>query len=427
MADNSGNPSVLRSRDFVFSITLIVSLAVSLALGGLYYLPDWIRDDVGELIARLPGGSLVRGKAANSAAARPTEQSVAEVYGQLGISPLPRNSKSEEIITRLDQMRREPCYRDGIIGLAKLFTEVGYPREADTSLTSFATRCGESDSLSMQRHQVLMKAGDLQTALKVAEKLVNADPGRATYRYMRGQTYEQLKEFEHALADYINSVQLLGSPSRVAGYHFYDIARMYAALGRYCEAISPVETFVAFDPASRRTQQSMSMILEYSNKGNCRVAHARGNARVTLAASGNVHTLNVVVNGMRGNFILDTGASYLSVTTAFAEKTKINVNTSTKVPIKVVAGTVQAKLSTAATVAVGGAEARNVTVAVIDDSHEPFGPRTDGLLGMSFLARFEVRLTPNGLELTSPQSKDGQEIDQTAPNTNAGRKGRSPR
>ena len=130
---------------------------------------------------------------------------------------------------------------------------------------------------------------------------------------------------------------------------------------------------------------------------------------------------------MRGNFILDTGASYLSVTTAFAEKTKINVNTSTKVPIKVVAGTVQAKLSTAATVAVGGAEARNVTVAVIDDSHEPFGPRTDGLLGMSFLARFEVRLTPNGLELTSPQSKDGQEIDQTASNTNVGRKGRSPR
>ena len=53
--------------------------------------------------------------------------------------------------------------------------------------------------------------------------------------------------------------------------------------------------------------------------------------------------------------------------------------------------------------------------------------RTDGLLGMSFLARFEVRLTPNGLELTSPQSKDGQEIDQTASNTNAGRKGRSPR
>jgi clan AA aspartic protease (TIGR02281 family) len=202
---------------------------------------------------------------------------------------------------------------------------------------------------------------------------------------------------------------------------------MYAAMGRYCEAISPVETFVAFDPASRRTQQSMSMILEYSNKGNCRVAHARGNARVTLAASGNVHTLNVVVNGMRGNFILDTGASYLSVTTAFAEKTKINVNTSTKVPIKVVAGTVQAKLSTAATVAVGGAEARNVTVAVIDDSHEPFGPRTDGLLGMSFLARFEVRLTPNGLELTSPQSKDRQEIDQTASNTNVERKGRSPR
>ena len=35
----------------------------------------------------------------------------------------------------------------------------------------------------------------------------------------------------------------------------------------------------------------------------------------------------------------------------------------------------------------------------------PFGARVDGLLGMSFLSRFNVYLKPNGIELTAIQIK----------------------
>jgi tetratricopeptide (TPR) repeat protein len=201
------------SKDFVYSLVLIVSLVVMLAVGGLGYWYFWIRRDF------------------------------SPVYAQLGIAPLPLNVElGPEISKRLEQLNREPCYKDGAIGLADALMQAGYPRDADTSLLNFAKRCGDSETIQGRRHQALMKASDFTNALDVANNLIASDPIRAVYRYKRGQTYEELKDFEHALGDYLVSLQLSGTPSRVAGFVFYDIARMYAALGRFCDAITPAST-----------------------------------------------------------------------------------------------------------------------------------------------------------------------------------------
>ena len=224
---------------------------------------------------------------------------------------------------------------------------------------------------------------------------------------MRAQAYEELKDYEPALSDYVVTLQLLGPLSRVAGFRFHNIARMYAALGRFCDAIMPVETFLAFDPASRRTQQSVRMMLEYSKKGDCDVSYARGNARIPLKATDDVKLLTATVNGVSGTFNFDSGATYLTVTTAFSEKAKINPNSAVRLPMKTVGGTVQAVLGTTSAVVVGSAEAHRVTVAVVQDSRDPLGARIDGLLGVSFLARFNMRLTPNAIELTVRKSNEG--------------------
>jgi tetratricopeptide (TPR) repeat protein len=378
------------SKDFLYSSVLIISVVAALAVGGGAYWYYWIKRDF------------------------------SPVYAQLGIQPLPLNVESGEAISkRLEQLSREPCYKDGAIGLADALITAGYPREADTSLLSFAKRCGNSNEVLLRRHQALMKASDFANALDVANSLVASEPARAIYHHMRGQAHEQLKNYEAALGDYVASLQLAGPPSRVAGFVFYDIARMYAALGRFCDAITPVETFVAFDPPSRRTRQSVSMILEYSKKGDCGVFYAQGNARIPFKDAEGVKLLTATVNDVSGTFILDSGATYLSVTTAFSDKAKINRNAAVRLPMTVVGGTVQVTLGTASAVVVGNAEARNVTVAVVQDSREPFGARIDGLLGMSFLARFDMRLTPNGIEL-KPRSTDEPDASQT-PVTNQAR------
>ncbi len=325
------------------------------------------------------------------------------VYKQLSIPPLPLTLELQpRFYNRLGQLSREPCYQDAIIGLSDALLDSGYPRESATSLLTFAKRCGdtENDAILTRAYIAFKKVGDFSAALQIADQLVNSDPADAQYRYSRGATYEQLRAFSKALTDYIAALQLMGTPYEIAGSQFYDKSRMYAALGRYCDAIAPIETFISFNPAERRTPQTRKIISEYAEKGTCDTHYARGVGHAPLLNANGVHTLPVVVNGVAGNFILDSGATYVFVTPEFSAKAKISIEATSQLPMKTVGGTALADLGYANTISVGNAEAQGVAVAVFRGSDDPFGGRLDGLLGMSFLAQFNLRLSQDGIELT---------------------------
>ena len=108
----------------------------------------------------------------------------------------------------------------------------------------------------------------------------------------------------------------------------------------------------------------------------------------------------VVINGVTGNFILDTGASFVAGISQFAAKAKITVEAGNQVAIQTAGGKILAEIAYARSVGVGKTEASGVVV-VSRDVETPFGPRVDGLLGMSFLSRFNLNLKPNGIELTA--------------------------
>jgi len=328
-----------------------------------------------------------------------------DLYKQLGIPSLPLALESQPTIQRLlDQLKREPCYRDAIIGLADALLAAGYPRDADTSLLRFSDHCGGSDELLLIRYKALSRASDFPAALFIIDELVKSDPADPQLRYSRGATYEKLKKFDDALSDYINSVQLLGDPRTVSAKNFYDISRMYAALGRYCDAITPMETYTSFDPSNRQTTQTTTLVSEFANKGKCDSRYAIGTARVSrlaLPGMAGVNTLVVTINGVSGNFLLDTGATYVSVTSDFASKSKLNIESGTQLPMKTVGGTALADLGYAAKVSVGKAEAQGVSVVVIRGASDPFGGRLEGLLGMSFLSRFKVNLASDAIELSA--------------------------
>ena len=113
----------------------------------------------------------------------------------------------------------------------------------------------------------------------------------------------------------------------------------------------------------------------------------------------------VAVNGVAGNFLLDTGATYVAVTSDFASRAKLSMEAAAQLSMKTVGGRASADLAYASKVAVGKAEAQGVAVAVIRGETDPFGDRLDGLLGMSFLARFKLNVSPNSIELTALQPR----------------------
>jgi tetratricopeptide (TPR) repeat protein len=272
------------------------------------------------------------------------------VYDQLGILPLPPAVERQQIIQQgLEQLGREPCYRDAIAQLSDGLLQAGYPRESATSLLRFTDRCPGSVFLLAGAYQALTTISDSSGALQVADKLTKEYPARSTYRYWRALAYDGLRDHQRALADYRDAVQLAGDLKTVSGDAFYNLSRMYAALGRYCDAITPMQTYIYLDPAERRTPQTVKIIADYADQGHCDPHFARGSARVPFVGSADVHTLAVSINGVIGNFILDTGATYVSVTSKFAENSKVSREAGNQTSMKTVGGSQIAEMGHANT------------------------------------------------------------------------------
>jgi aspartyl protease family protein len=99
-----------------------------------------------------------------------------------------------------------------------------------------------------------------------------------------------------------------------------------------------------------------------------------------------------LINGQRGVFLLDTGASYVTLKQSFARRAGITVDAGRVVRLKTANGVTSAQRGVADSIQIRDARARDVSVVVQPDSQAAYGDRVDGLLGMSFLARFNVSI-----------------------------------
>jgi tetratricopeptide (TPR) repeat protein len=275
-------------------------------------------------------------------------------YNQLGIQPLPAAIEGQQrISSRLAQLHREPCYRDAIIGLGRALLAAGYPREAATSMRSFVRRCGSAPEVLPLAFTGLERINDFSGALEVANELVETVPASGSFRYWRALAYDRTGKSSQAIVDYMNAIQLFGDPKTVPGHVFYEWAQSYAALGRYCDAISPIEMYVSLDPAKRRTPQTIKVISEYAEKGDCDKRYATGMARIPFAVGLGVRTLNVVINNVAGTLILDTGATFVSITSRFAIKARVATESGSQVIMKTVGGKALADIGYADSISVG--------------------------------------------------------------------------
>ena len=279
-----------------------------------------------------------------------------------------------------------------MLHFARGLLDAGFPREAAVGLQNFAKRCGSEREILPLAYDALERISDFTGALDVATKLVSTAPENGTVRYWRAIAYDQMGDFAHALNDYMNTIQLMGSLRNVNGDVFFKLSQAYEKLGRPCDAIAPIEMYVSLDPAKRRTPQTDKIISDYAAKGNCASNYANGTARVAFAAGSDVHMISALVNGVVGSFILDTGASFVSMTSQFASKAKIVPEAENQVTIQTAGGKILAAVGYASSVSVGKASAANVVVVVERNAENPFGPRVDGLLGMSFLSAFQCRI-----------------------------------
>lgn len=134
--------------------------------------------------------------------------------------------------------------------------------------------------------------------------------------------------------------------------------------------------------------------------GNQRIAGARGDAgasKVTLTGDARGHYFTTAqINGVSMQFIVDTGASAVTIGTDDAKRARINYTTAPKGLMQTANGVVAAYRVKIDTVTLGGITLNQIDGVVVEGN----ALGRYGLLGMSFLSRMDMRREGDSMTLT---------------------------
>ena len=109
--------------------------------------------------------------------------------------------------------------------------------------------------------------------------------------------------------------------------------------------------------------------------------------------------MSVVLNGVTGNFIVDTGATFVMLTHGFAQKAEVDVDQNSMIKITTANGIADARRGRAKTIRLRTLESKDVPIVVHANPKEHLAGRYDGLLGMSFLSRFNVSMDSKSVSI----------------------------
>jgi clan AA aspartic protease (TIGR02281 family) len=327
------------------------------------------------------------------------------VYERLGA--LPTNAARDPYVwLRLEELKREPCDQKSIGDLALMLDKLGFRRQAADGLYRFVKDCGAPLSALHQSINIYLKLTDYPKAVEVADEFMRRAPSNHDAHYLRGVALQGAGDFPRALVDYSDAIELFGADKRgISSLVFVRMAEVYAALNRFCEATAPINMWVSLDPAARDTSRTQKIISDYEAQGHCISSKEFQKESYPLRGQRNVVTVKAEINGVRGLFILDTGASYVSVKSAFADRAKIPQSDTSEITLMTANGPAKAKLSKADKVMLGKLEATNVPIAIQNLDEKSYGVGVDGLLGMSFLSRFEVQMAGGFIEVRTRTPK----------------------
>jgi hypothetical protein len=322
------------------------------------------------------------------------------LYTRFGVPLLPARIEARTATQEaLAKLTREPCDQHAIFALSKDVEAAHEERWAADALVGWSAHCG-SDSAGALRQAASLFIGlhDDPRAFAIVKGLITAHPHVADYWYLKGKAEVGLGRVDDALLSYANTIHLEPNPTRVGSWVFYEMSDLYAASGHFCEAIGPIQDYVSLDAAARNTGNAQRLMTDYASKGHC-TAFAAGSETFPVADA-NVIRTRVSINGVSGLFIVDTGASFVTVTSTFARKAHLDANGPAHLLAVTANGAVYDRLTPAGIIKVGRVEAKQVPVAIQDSSMGPI----DGLLGRSFLSRFDVTIAANHWSLQSKAS-----------------------
>lgn len=185
-------------------------------------------------------------------------------------------------------------------------------------------------------------------------------------------------------------------------YFNYMRAAALARLGHRHAAADALQVTLLLRPEEHLARQIRTELASLSGLGN----GVGGETVVTLESARGVWVVPVLVNGQhRGRFLLDTGASVVVFSPAFAAAVGAKPREKDTLELDTLGGRTRGAWATVPSLKVGAAEVRNAEVIV----HAP-GGELDGILGNTYLNRWEIALDPDRRLLRLRNLQEPEEV-----------------
>jgi aspartyl protease family protein len=288
------------------------------------------------------------------------------------------------------QLAKEPCDRQQMLAFDEALMRAGQQRAVIDRTEAFWKKCGPMPRLRWITYEAHKGLSEFDKAIADASKLIDDNPQDKDFWWWRGIAYEETGQLDKAAADYQQSITI---EPRITGIPF-NLAGVYEKLGRPCDAIFPIEQFLRYHPDVVDKERVQERLARLYTDPACASMAGEGRAVIRFHPGDSMITTTVKMGRATGRFIVDTGASLTVISPELAAK--LGLAPSKKITLRTASGAADAGLATVDSMEVQGVRAHRIPVAVLDS----LPPGADGLLGLSFLARFSLQMETQAGRLT---------------------------
>jgi aspartyl protease family protein len=297
---------------------------------------------------------------------------------------------SGEVLRLQALWEQTPCNIAAGERLADLLLEAGLAKQAASVAEQLVTQCPPTEAGLTRLYVAQRRLSDNGSAERTAGRMISMAPYRPEGYALRGLAREARGLLEAAADDFSYALEL--------GPRLLDVpvnlANVLERMGRPCEAAKPLEDALTYYPSLDNRFELERRVERLRAAGSCPKAVAGGSGvKVPFDRSEEVILVNGVVNGTHSaRFVLDTGASSVVLSRALADKLGVAPpSLATRVHVQTAGGVVDAYPARLDALDVEGARVHDLPVLVCDT----MGQDVDGLLGISFLSRFNVGIDHN--------------------------------
>lgn len=273
--------------------------------------------------------------------------------------------------------------------LIKRFAYEATIKHVDT----FMENCEGARNVQWKRLHANKKLKRWDAALVDANDLIAQVPSDNSFWWWRAEIQQKSGKLEQAIYDYWQSSAL--SPNSGAAKRISWLPERIGS--HFCTAAFVVKRYIAVEQPSHHSWQRT--LTELYAGGQCEEQAGRGSTTLKLSADGTASMESVKIRGGANaslRLLLDPYAGYTVVTESAASAAGLDWKEGTDISIRVLGQFTDAKVVEASEIAVRGAKARKLKVAVV----ESLPGDVQGVLGANFLWRFDIEVVKKGLKIS---------------------------